>query len=568
MGSSDIDQARQGVAAQPTDPAAYAALGWALIAGDKPQAAIAAWERAIALGSGDVDLHWHLAQHYQQVADWEAVLAICDRAWPLAPDRTDLFLLGVEAAFQLERDQAIIERIASNYEHYRLIPSDGWLRRLSDRWAAAGRARLVVGLAITVLQRDPLQWFFYDTIAYLLQAIDHPRWAADALNRAIPAEVVREFSPESPFCEIVSLADPAVQIESIAPVGYAVELPLQPPIGLDATPPPELQKSIATDWQPYLAAVTQGRAWGDWFTSAVFSPSGRLLEDLSGYSAALIASSQTLPTCEGLSGRVAFLTIAGGTNYFHWMLDLLPRFELLQRSRWGLEGIDRFVVFSRSFCAFQRETLDWLGIPADKTIESADRPHIQADCLLVPSIARRYGNWLPPRWGCQFLRDRLGPMGDRVEPAVGRPRLYISRRDATYRRVANEAELLAVLEPLGFQTVVLSDYPLAEQIALFQRAEVIVAPHGAGLLNLVFCPPETIVVELFSPKSAPGFFWVIANYQALRYGYLVGADPAEWGVSEEQSRSIANHEDIWVRVTDVRPLLDRLGSLTHGAIAL
>jgi capsular polysaccharide biosynthesis protein len=51
-------------------------------------------------------------------------------------------------------------------------------------------------------------------------------------------------------------------------------------------------------------------------------------------------------------------------------------------------------------------------------------------------------------------------MGDRVKPAVGHPRLYISRRDATYRRVTNEAELLAVLEPLGFETIVLSDYPL------------------------------------------------------------------------------------------------------------
>ncbi len=76
------------------------------------------------------------------------------------------------------------------------------------------------------------------------------------------------------------------------------------------------------------------------------------------------------------------------------------------------------------------------------------------------------------------------------------PRVVISRADTLGRRVVNEDALMATLGPLGFRRVVLSELDHADQVSLFRNAEVIVAPHGAGLANLIFCRPGTRVFEL------------------------------------------------------------------------
>ena len=44
-------------------------------------------------------------------------------------------------------------------------------------------------------------------------------------------------------------------------------------------------------------------------------------------------------------------------------------------------------------------------------------------------------------------------------------------------------------------------WALLEQVDAFAAAQVVVAPHGAALGNLVFCPPGVRVLELFAPRD-------------------------------------------------------------------
>ncbi|MDJ1175384.1 hypothetical protein [Roseofilum capinflatum] len=59
----------------------------------------------------------------------------------------------------------------------------------------------------------------------------------------------------------------------------------------------------------------------------------------------------------------------------------------------------------------------------------------------------------------------------------------------------------------------IGDHALAHQI---------VAPHGAGLSNLVFCSPGTQVIELFSPNYVETHYWVLSQELDLDYYYLMG----------------------------------------------
>mgnify|MGYP001809771471 FL=1 len=51
---------------------------------------------------------------------------------------------------------------------------------------------------------------------------------------------------------------------------------------------------------------------------------------------------------------------------------------------------------------------------------------------------------------------------------------------------------------------------------------MIIAPHGAGLTNLVFCHSRTKVIEIFSPLYRNRCYWLISNICDLAHYTLMG----------------------------------------------
>lgn len=76
-------------------------------------------------------------------------------------------------------------------------------------------------------------------------------------------------------------------------------------------------------------------------------------------------------------------------------------------------------------------------------------------------------------------------------------RVFISRKGSSRRpQMRGEAELLAELKPLGFEEVQLETLNVAEQIALFNTAEIVIGQHGAGTTNMMFASPDTTMIEI------------------------------------------------------------------------
>jgi hypothetical protein len=122
------------------------------------------------------------------------------------------------------------------------------------------------------------------------------------------------------------------------------------------------------------------------------------------------------------------------------------------------------------------------------------------------------------------LHRRLGLVHSAPHP--GKRRLLVSRRDASSRRVSNEPELQALLEPAGFETVVLGELSFREQVAAFAEAEMVIAPHGAALANLLFAAPGTVVVELHQAGAERPHYKQLATRLDLRHLELsCDADP-------------------------------------------
>jgi capsular polysaccharide biosynthesis protein len=84
----------------------------------------------------------------------------------------------------------------------------------------------------------------------------------------------------------------------------------------------------------------------------------------------------------------------------------------------------------------------------------------------------------------------------------------------------NLAAVEARLETLGFASAFLEDLSPGQQIDLFRAADIIVAQHGAGLANLLFCVPGTRVIELMPAAEMRPFFWQISQKLGLVHAML------------------------------------------------
>lgn len=203
----------------------------------------------------------------------------------------------------------------------------------------------------------------------------------------------------------------------------------------------------------------------------------------------------TLPLADPVDEPVLFIGGDCMDNYYHWLVDFYPRLVLFRRlgARLRVMGVRR-VALRRDPPAFVTALLARLDIGEDEIRWiDGDRATPFRSLVLLSNLSQ-YG-YLHPQ-GVGILRDAFQAAGR------GHRRLYVSRRDATARRITNEAGLAAALESAGFETVVPSRLDFESQARLFAEASVIVGPHGAGLTNLLFAPPGATLVELW-PSVRP-----------------------------------------------------------------
>ena len=196
-----------------------------------------------------------------------------------------------------------------------------------------------------------------------------------------------------------------------------------------------------------------------------------------------------------------------------------------------------------------------LGITENQIIASSQFPHIQADRLAIPFLHYRGGQWV-----ADFLRREFLPKSgiEEFSEKGSSKRIYISRSQAGMRRIVNEEKLIATLsQNFGFQAIILESMPFSEQIATLAGAQVVVAPHGGGLTNLVFCRPGTKVVEIFSPHYINACYWLLGHQVGIEYYYFLGETlEARETYAPEQNRG---DKDIWVNIASLLELLQFAG---------
>ena len=211
--------------------------------------------------------------------------------------------------------------------------------------------------------------------------------------------------------------------------------------------------------------------------------------------------------------EVFTITQFWGEGFFHFMVEDLPRIAVyLPFLHRHPEVKVHVAVTNRFTVAYLQE----LGIEKSRLVSG----HVAAGVLYMPG-GTRCGRARLFSTQLLSLRLRAGLAGPKP------PRNIVILIKRTMKRWFNHhTDILAMIRrhagPAGLQTVVYGDNPVPGIEAsrhLFARAHMIVAPHGAGLANMIFSPPGTFVVEgMFYRNWKPNWcFRTLAHVLGHRY---------------------------------------------------
>ena len=229
---------------------------------------------------------------------------------------------------------------------------------------------------------------------------------------------------------------------------------------------------------------------------------------------------------KNFKGNVLSLLTGGGgnENYWHWLFDVLPRLWIAEKEI-DLKNINYFL-FPDLKKKFQIETIKALKIPLAKCISSKKYKHIFAENFFTVDHPYNFLNeplkdsLNIPTWICSSLKKKF--LTNSTKSKLDFPKkFYIDRSDSksghrNKRIILNEREVISFLKKKGFSVLTLSDLNFVDQVNLFNKAEHIVGLHGAGFANLVFCEPNTKVVE-FQSDTAGDMFKNLSLKNNLKY---------------------------------------------------
>ncbi|MGL5080081.1 MAG: tetratricopeptide repeat protein [Microcoleaceae cyanobacterium] len=538
----EISAYRQGLELNPCLEEFYSSLGGTLLKLGRWQEAAQIYHQAAELRP---DCWWYPYLQGEALIctiDWQSASQVYNKAIALNPTSDWSYHRLGEVLEKLgQSTEAILEykkvlELTLTSKNFSYYLAKGKIQALQ------GKSKLAIKSFIKSLQLNPDAYDIYGKIADVLNSEGRKQDAIlCSIHQEFSQKVVNDFFDSSDNCSTDEIAKISIQKVSLYP---SSQIKLSPP----ETFVPEqfhaiFRRPLIQTQEAFLSFIPEGRAWGSEFASAVFTSDHKLITDISSGAAMVIATANHLPLPLKLEGTVAFLSVKWGSAYYHWMFDIVARFALIEEAV-GLENIDKFIVNSARQ-NHEKETLTLLGISLNKVLESRVTAHIQADTLIVPSPLKSFKI---PNWSYQFLREKL-LLKVSCSELQKVERIYISRSQASRRRVANEDEVVNFLEAFGFKKVILESMTVQQQICCLANAKIVVALHGGGLTNLVFCESGTKLIEFLASSWTLDCYWLLSNVCQIKYYQLLCQSMGDH-LSEYDSR-----KDIYVEIKNLLQIM-------------
>lgn len=238
---------------------------------------------------------------------------------------------------------------------------------------------------------------------------------------------------------------------------------------------------------------------------------------------------------ESKKQEVGFL-IGGNDNYYHWLLNYLPRIMFYEHILYRAPLIlkDQMPAFAQ---AHLRICLD----SKSENIFIKNNELIFFKRLFVPTF---FQNPIHSPTAVAYLRKKF--LSYR-RPEKHSLRVYLSRDDGgTRRQILNESQVIDLVEQFGYLVVKPGQLNAIDQIDIFSGIKSLISLHGAGLANMIHMQPNGTVIELQNRESYTSVFWELGKLVGVSKYVTLACEPDQF-----DSR-IPNHKNIHVDLDKLR----------------
>lgn len=192
----------------------------------------------------------------------------------------------------------------------------------------------------------------------------------------------------------------------------------------------------------------------------------------------------------------------------HWLMQKGSEFQLFREAK--VVDVNPIFIFGYQPAGWQLEIMQrLLGVYST----------IRLGIISEPTI---FSNLLVPKGRDQTLLDRrlhraICSSFTRSDSKYLR-RIYISRSDASTRRMINEDIFEDYLSAIGFTKIIMTMHSIAEQISFFATAEEIIFIDGSHGIFSLFARPETIfyIISPFPDGGATGWTTILNSIGDFR----------------------------------------------------
>ena len=201
-------------------------------------------------------------------------------------------------------------------------------------------------------------------------------------------------------------------------------------------------------------------------------------------------------------------------NRGHFLVEHLPRLLLAHQSMG--KDFPRKVLVTPGHGGWQREYLRAFGFHGIEVIEASQGTTRCRHAWTVPNLSRTgIAELCPPEHYLNLVK-RIGLL--RKSPSAQRTAIFITRKDAPGRRLANEDEIFEATKRYlpSIQRVSLAGLNVVQQIELFANASTIIGPHSQAFRGALYARDALIIQLVPGNRSTNNEyrFWA-DNYSLL-----------------------------------------------------
>lgn len=249
-------------------------------------------------------------------------------------------------------------------------------------------------------------------------------------------------------------------------------------------------------------------------------------------------------------------------NYYHWMIEALPRLLMVQN-----KFPDAVLIVPEPAPEYITLTLAIMQYTCLYTLHRHPGSVLKVKKLVLPElvyyeekeenvsaqdkkISKGHAEIRPGAMPFNYQQEELIKVvrnklmvAYRDKPVIPSKRIYISRSRQKYRQLVNEQQLLPFLASNGFEIKYFEDMKFMEQIDMLFNTVVFVSVHGSNMVNILFMQKGSRVIELMNENYLNDAYYLLSSTFQLPY-YAVPCKMADASINISDDSVKLNDADL------------------------